>query len=144
MKVPFLIGRIVFGGFFIYSGINHFKNRKAMAQYAGAKQVPMPDVAVTASGAAMLLGGTSILLGIKPRLGAAAIIGFLLGVSPIMHDFWRDEDPQQRQNNMINFMKNLALAGGAMALMGVEHPWEASVPIAQGEDEGNWLERLAA
>jgi hypothetical protein len=30
-------------------------------------------------------------------------------------------------NNMTSFMKNLALAGGALALLGVEEPWEASV-----------------
>jgi hypothetical protein len=28
-------------------------------------------------------------------------------------------------------MKNLALAGGALALMGVDEPWEGSVPLAQ-------------
>jgi len=48
-----------------------------------------------------------------------------------MHDFWRNEDPKERMNNMTNFMKNLALAGGALALMGVEEPWEASVPVAR-------------
>jgi hypothetical protein len=32
---------------------------------------------------------------------------------------------------MSNFMKNAALAGGALALMGVEEPWEASVPVGQ-------------
>ncbi len=45
-----------------------------------------------------------------------------------MHDFWRNEDPNERQKNMVDFMKNAALAGGALALMGVEEPWEASVP----------------
>jgi hypothetical protein len=28
-------------------------------------------------------------------------------------------------------MKNMALAGGALALMGVEEPWEASVPVGR-------------
>lgn len=60
-----------------------------------------------------------------------ALLGFLAGVSPLMHDFWRDEDPQARMNNMINFLKNMALAGGALALMGVEEPWEASVPVGK-------------
>jgi putative oxidoreductase len=131
MKVPFLIGRLVFGGFFIYSGVNHFLNRRPMAQYAGAKKVPAPDVAVAVSGAALLIGGSSTLLGIKPKLGAAAIIGFLAGVSPMMHDFWRAEDPGQRQNEMIHFMKNMALLGAAVALAGVEEPWPASVPLPQ-------------
>jgi uncharacterized membrane protein YphA (DoxX/SURF4 family) len=129
MRAPFLLGRLMFGGYFIASGINHFKNKGQMTQYTASKNVPIPEVAVTATGAALIAGGASILLGVKPKLGAAGLIGFLLGVSPIMHDFWKQEDEQQRMNDMINFMKNLALAGGAMALMAVEEPWPASVPV---------------
>ena len=131
MKAPFLIGRILFGGYFLYSGINHLKNREEMAPYAESKGVPKGNVAVALTGIPLIIGGASLLLGIKPKLGAIAILGFLAGVSPIMHDFWRQEDPNQRQNEMINFMKNAALAGGALALMGVEEPWEASVPAGQ-------------
>lgn len=131
MKAPFLIGRLVFGGYFLYSGINHFLNRKPLAQYAAAKKVPLPDVAVTASGAAMIVGGASILLGVKPKLGTLAIMGFLGGVSPLMHDFWSHTEPNQRQAEMINFTKNMALLGAALALMGVEEPWPASLPVAQ-------------
>jgi|SRR5579884_3492224 len=131
MKIPFLIGRLIFGGFFVYNGINHLVKRSALAQYAGAKNVPAPDVAVTVSGIAMLIGGTSILLGVKPKLGAAAIIGFLASVSPTMHNFWAAEDPGQRQNDMIHFAKNIAMLGAAVALLGVEEPWPASVPVGQ-------------
>ncbi|MBV9484056.1 MAG: DoxX family protein, partial [Acidobacteria bacterium] len=93
------------------------------------------------------IGGSSVLLGLKPKLGALAILGFLLAVSPVMHDFWRNQDPNERNNNLINFMKNAALAGGVLALMGVDEPWEASVPIAQpglGEKLRTALRRLAA
>jgi hypothetical protein len=48
-----------------------------------------------------------------------------------MHDFWKQEQPEQRMTEMINFTKNMALVGGAMALMGVEEPWPASVPVLQ-------------
>jgi uncharacterized membrane protein YphA (DoxX/SURF4 family) len=135
MKAPFLLGRLLFGGFFLYNGINHFKNRQMLTQYAASKKVPKPDIAVTATGIMLLLGGASIVLGVKPKIGAAAIMGFLAGVSPIMHNFWSVEDPNQRMNDMINFTKNLALLGGALALMGVEEPWEASVPMAQPSEE---------
>ena len=131
MKGPFLLGRLMFGGFFLYNGINHLKQRKQLAQYASTKNVPKPEFAVVASGVALLLGGASLLLGVKPKLGAAMVAGFLAGVSPVMHDFWRAEDPNQRMNDMINFSKNLALLGGALALMGVEEPWPASIPMAQ-------------
>src|ERR1700704_469806 len=135
MKAAFLIGRLIFGGFFLYNGINHLKERKSLGQYAQAKNVPMAEAAVTATGVVLIAGGASILLGIKPKLGTAAIAGFLAGVSPGMPDFWRVEDPNQRMNEMINFTKNLALLGSALALMGVDEPWPASVPISQEEIE---------
>jgi uncharacterized membrane protein YphA (DoxX/SURF4 family) len=131
MKAAFLLGRIVFAGFFLYNGVNHFKQRTALAQYAKSKNVPLANVGVPLSGAVLLLGGTSILLGIKPKLGAAAITGFLAGVSPLMHDFWRVQDPGQRMNELTNFSKNMALLGGALALMGTEEPWPASVRLAE-------------
>ena len=120
MKLPFLLGRIVFGGFFLYNGINHLVQHKNMAQYVGSKKVPLPDAAVIATGVALTLGGASLLVGIKPKLGAATIAGFLAGVSPIMHDFWKVQDPEKRQSEMINFSKNMALLGSSLALMGVE------------------------
>jgi putative oxidoreductase len=131
MKAPFLIGRLLFGGFFLYNGINHLRQRKGLAQHAQAKNVPMAEISVIATGVALTIGGASILVGVKPKLGSLAILGFLAGVSPVMHDFWRAEDPNQRTNDLIHFMKNMALAGGALALMGMEEPWPASVPIAQ-------------
>jgi putative oxidoreductase len=127
MKAPFLIGRILFGGFFLYNGINHLMQRKNMASYTASKGVPTPELAVTASAVPLIAGGASMLLGLKPKWGALAILGFLAGVSPVMHDFWRNEDPNERTRNMTDFMKNLALAGGALALLGVEEPWEATV-----------------
>jgi putative oxidoreductase len=134
MKVPFLLGRLIFGGFFLYNGIHHYMDRKQLAQYTAAKDVPMPDAAVLVSGTALTIGGASILLGVKPKWGALAIIGFLAGVSPIMHNFWHMQDPQQRQNDMINFAKNMALLGAGLSLMAVEEPWPASVPVAQPDD----------
>jgi putative oxidoreductase len=148
MRIPFLLGRMLFGGYFVMSGINHFKQTSQLAQYAGAKGVPKPDFAVRATGAVLIAGGTSILLGAKPKLGAAAIIGFLAGVSPIMHDFWKQEAPEQRMNDVINFTKNLALAGGAAALMGMDEPWPASVqeikPTARQRARRMLRESLAA
>jgi putative oxidoreductase len=127
MKAPFLIGRLLFAGFFINSGISHLQKRKEMAEYARAKGVPAPELAVTLSAVPLIAGGASLLLGVKPKAGAMAILGFLAGVSPVMHDFWRDQDPETRNTNMIMFMKNMALAGAALALLGVEEPWEASL-----------------
>jgi len=93
--------------------------------------VQKPELAVTLSAIPLLVGGFSLALGVKPKLGAIALLGFLAGVSPVMHDFWRNEDPEERKTNMVEFMKNMALAGGALALSGVDEPWEASIPTGR-------------
>jgi uncharacterized membrane protein YphA (DoxX/SURF4 family) len=120
MKTAFVVGRAIFGGFFLYNGINHFLKRKELTQYAGAKNVANPDIAVVLSGLALLFGGTSFIIGKKHRLGAAAIVSFLSAVSPLMHDFWKSPNPEQKMNEMINFTKNMALLGAALAFLGVK------------------------
>lgn len=147
MKGVFLAGRILFGGFFLYNGINHFRKRKMLAQYAGARRIPAPEAGVTLTGVMMLAGGASILLGLKPKLGAAAIVAFLGGVSPLIHDFWHVDDPGQRMNEVVNFSKNLALLGAALLLFGVEEPWPASLPAKRRSGPQRVLDftrRLAA
>jgi len=118
------IGRVLFGSYFIYSGIEHFLHEKDLAEYAKAKHVPAPDAAVIASGIALVAGGASLALGLKPKFGAASVEGFLAAVTPSIHNFWADADPNQRQNNMAHFGKNLALLSGALALADGEsrHP----------------------
>ncbi|HEX5432399.1 MAG TPA: DoxX family protein [Bryobacteraceae bacterium] len=142
MKIPFVLGRMAFGGFFLYNGINHFRNRESLAQYAASKKIPAPDAAVTASGALLVAGGASMILGLKPKYGALAIIGFLAGVSPLIHDFWSASDETQRMNDMVNFTKNMALLASALAFMGVEEPWPVSV--SKGKDLGRSIRRIAA
>ena len=131
MKAAFLIGRTLLGGFFIYNGIHHFQETEMIAGYAKSKNLPMAKAGVLATGAALLVGGASLVTGIKPKYGIAAVVGFLGTVTPTIHDFWNAQDPQQRMNDQINFFKNIALAGATLALAGVEEPWPASIPIAQ-------------
>src|SRR5207247_914319 len=81
MAGAFLIGRLIFGAFFVFNAVNLLISLGAAAQYAAAKGVPLPEVAVAGAGLLILFGGTSILLGWRPELGVAAIVVFLLGVS---------------------------------------------------------------
>ena len=101
----------------VYNGVHHIQERKAMAQYTASKGVPSPELAVTATGALLLAGGASVLLGVKPKWGTLAIVTFLAGVSPVMHDFWKSDDPARKQNDMAHFMKNMAIDGGSLAFV---------------------------
>jgi uncharacterized membrane protein YphA (DoxX/SURF4 family) len=135
MRGLFVLGRAIFGGYFLYNGINHVLNQKMLSQYAAAKGVSNAEVAVPASGSLLLAGGLSVLAGIKPRQGLAAIVAFLVPVSLQMHRFWDVTGEQERMIEMINFTKNMALVGAALALMQIDEPWPISVDEARdGED----------
>lgn len=112
------IGRALFGGYFIYSGINYLVHEKEIAGHARSKRIPSPDVAVIASGIALIAGGAGMALGLKPKVAAIPIVGFLAAVSPTIHNFWNDQDPNERQHNVGDFAKNLALLSGTLAVAG--------------------------
>ena len=127
MAAAFLIGRLLFGGYFIYNGLNHFLSNAMLTQFAAVKGVPSPSLAVAVAGLLILFGGISILMGWRPELGTAAIVLFLVGVSPIMHNFWAESDPMQRMADMVNFTKNMALVGAGLMTAAVPRPWPYSI-----------------
>jgi len=135
MRALHVLGRAIFGGFFVYNGINHLRNTDAMAQYAAAKGVPAAEQAVQGTGLLMLAGGLSVVAGVKPRTGLAMLIGFLVPVSLQIHRFWEEEQAERRQNEMIHFMKNMALVGAALAMMKIEEPWPASIDTRSRDEE---------
>lgn|SRR5574340_498699 len=131
MAIAFLVGRIVFGLYWLMGGFNHFKNLNYMSEYAKAKGTPAPKLAVGGSGVLLLLGGLSMLLGVCPTVGIVLLIIFLLGVSFQMHAYWKVSDAQMKQLEMINFMKNMALVGALLMLLAVPQPWTMSLGIGR-------------
>lgn len=116
MDTLHLVGRILFAGFFIVSGANHFTKLDAMKSYAGSKGVPAPGLAVPFTGLLLLAGGLSVLLGLWAYIGLGLLILFLVPTAFMMHDFWAVPE-DQKQAEMVNFMKNIALAGAALMML---------------------------
>jgi uncharacterized membrane protein YphA (DoxX/SURF4 family) len=127
MKALYLIGRVLFGGYFLYNGVNHMRHRQQMAGYAASKGTPAPDAAVLGSGALLLCGGLSVLTGVRPREGLTALVAFLIPVSLQMHRFWDVEDAGQHQAELINFTKNMALVGAALTMFELPRRWPLSL-----------------
>jgi len=122
-RAALLAGRVLYGGFFVYNGMRHFKDRQALIGYAQSKGVRWPKLAVFGTGAMLIAGGLSLLTGVKPKLGAGLVTGFLAGVTPQMHDYWNADDQMQRMNDKVNFTKNLALIGGAAFAAATRDRW---------------------
>lgn len=108
------LGRLFFALIFIMSGPRHFMGQTIA--YAASNGVPMASIAVPISGVLAIVGGLSILLGYRAKIGAWLIVLFLICVTPMMHNFWAVSDPTMHQMQMIMFMKNLSMLGAALVI----------------------------
>jgi putative oxidoreductase len=109
-----VLGRFLFALIFLMAGANHFN--KLTIGYAASQGVPSASIAVPLSGVVAIAGGLSILLGYRAKLGAWLIVLFLVPVSLMMHKFWTVTDPMMAQLQMILFMKNVSMLGGALLI----------------------------
>ena len=109
-----VLGRFFFALIFVMASANHFN--KQTIGYAASQGVPLASVAVPLSGALAITGGLSILLGYRAKLGAWLIVLFLIPVTFLMHKFWGVTDPMTAQIQMIMFMKNVSMLGGALLI----------------------------
>jgi len=107
-----VLGRLFYVLIFLMAAPNNFT--KQGIAYAASQGAPLASIGVPLMGVISLVGGLSILLGYRAKIGAWLIIAFLLIVTPIMHKFWGVADPMMAQVQMINFMKNLSMLGGAL------------------------------
>ena len=116
MDILVLVARFLFSMIFLFSGLGHFTQTEQMAQFAATKKVPAPKLGVIVTGIMLVIGGLSVLLGAYVEIGALLIVVFLVPTSFLMHNFCTVKDPMMKQNDMIMFMKNMALTGAAILI----------------------------
>lgn len=106
-----LVGRALLAALFILFGFEKITGYAGSAQYMEAYGLPgllLPLAIVVELG-----GGLAILLGVFTRCAALALAGFCIVTALVFHTAWSGDGGQAQ---LINFMKNLALAGGLLVL----------------------------
>lgn len=117
MDVVLLVGRVLFGALFVASALGHLTQAETMAGYAASRGVPKAKPLVILTGAQILVGAISVVLGLWGDLGSLLLVAFLIPTAGLMHAFWRETEPMIRQMEMVHFNKDVALAGAALALL---------------------------
>jgi uncharacterized membrane protein YphA (DoxX/SURF4 family) len=124
-----LVGRVLFGGLLVFQGLNHFMDVEGMTGYAEMKGLPAPGFSVIASGVMLVLGGLGIVLGVYPAIAAGTLVVFLFVAAVTMHNFWAVPEDQQ-QNEMVQFIKNVELAGAALVFLALSgEAWAYAVGV---------------
>jgi putative oxidoreductase len=111
-------GRVALATIFILSAVgNKIPNFSAVSGYMASKGLPAPQFLLVGAIAFLLVGGASIVLGYKARIGAFLLLVFLALASYYFHDFWRLADPNEQREQTIQFMKNLSMMGAMLFIM---------------------------
>jgi putative oxidoreductase len=109
------LGRLLFVAIFLLSSFGNFSS--GAIGYAAHHGVPWASFLVPLAGILALLGGLSVLLGVRARVGALLLVLFLVPVTLMMHRFWGVADPMTAQIQQVMFMKNVSMLGGALLIM---------------------------
>ena len=117
------IARPLLAATFVSGGVDAYRHpaprAKAAApivdKYASQLGLPNdPELLVRANGAAMAAAGSLLALGRFPRLSATVLALTIIPTTYIGHQFWTVEDPAQRKQQLLHFLKNAGLLGGVL------------------------------
>ena len=106
-----LLSRIFLAAIFLWSGVNKILHPLTTQENMSAHGMPLTSIFLIAAIALEILGGLSVLLGIKPRWGATMLVIFLIPATLIFHTDLSTEIEQAM------FLKNLAMLGGLLMLI---------------------------
>jgi uncharacterized membrane protein YphA (DoxX/SURF4 family) len=76
--------------------------------------------------------GLSIILGVYADLGALVLAILLVAMAVKMHDFWNAQG-EAKQPEMIGFLKNISMAGGALFLFAYAATTDSDIGPALGK-----------
>ena len=108
------LGRFLYSAIFLMTVFGHFS--AGYVGYAAQAGVPAPGLLVPLSGVIAILGGLSITLGYKAKIGGWLIVLFLVPVTLALHNFWAVTDPMMRGIQIAMFMKNVSMLGAALLI----------------------------
>src|SRR5262245_12735618 len=108
-----LFGRIFLSAIFLASAFGKIADWSGTTHHMAEKGMVATSFFLAGALTLEVLGGILVLLGLFARWGAVALIVFLVGVTPVFHNFWVEDGPA-RMNQMQNFMKNVAITGGLL------------------------------
>lgn len=109
-------GRLCISGIFVYSGYGMVNNAERFAKRAAAALPMLPEdpMVARAHGATMMVAGSTLALGILPKMSARILALAMIPNTLVGHPFWKSETPEDRRGQLVHFLKNVGLFGGLL------------------------------
>lgn len=105
------IGRVLLATIFVFSGIGKVMAPAATIGYIAASGLPFATLAFAGAVVVELGGGLALAFGYRARIVAAVLALFSVVTALAFHNHFGD------QNQLIHFLKNIAMAGGLLQVL---------------------------
>jgi putative oxidoreductase len=115
---PFF-GRCAFVWFYLSCATDILGNWRGVAAELAAKQVPIPPLVLLVALVLIFMGCISLLFGYQTRHGAMMLFGMTIVATFGLHDFWHYGQVQQRAVEFDVFIRDLAICGGLLLMVGM-------------------------
>lgn len=115
-QLMMMTGRVLLALIFLASGLSKIPGWDATATYMASKGIPWVPVFLFPAIFIEVIGGLCLCFGFRARKVAAILLIYLIPVTLLMHNFWGYQG-MERQTQLINFMKNLAIMGGLFGIV---------------------------
>lgn len=108
------IARVLMGLIFVISGVGKIMGFSGTEAMLASKGLPLAAVATAVVIVIEVAGGLLLMIGLWSGWAALVLFLYLIPVTLTMHNFWA-APPDQHQNQLIHFLKNLSIMGGLLA-----------------------------
>lgn len=113
-----LAGRILMALIFLTSGYGKIIGFGATATVMASKGMPLPEILLVCAIVLELVGAVLLIIGWHTRWAALALIVFLIPATLYFHNYW-SYPPEQVRNQRNHYMKNVAILGALIFVMGM-------------------------
>lgn len=129
-RVSLVLGRALLSAIFLLSGFGKIMNFNGTVTGLSAAHWPAASLFIALSIVVEVGGGLMLLFGIKVRWAAIVMALWLIPVTLTFHGFWAYKGTPAYAGQQINFLKNVAIAGGLLVAAG--YPQSARRAVAAG------------
>ncbi|HZQ39988.1 MAG TPA: DoxX family protein, partial [Rhizomicrobium sp.] len=114
-----LLGRCALVWFYASGLVNIIQHWSSFAEQLSARHLPLPPLFLVVGLILVVMGCFSLLFGYHTRHGAVMLFVLTVTATFALHDFWHYSDPAARAAQFSLFVRDFAICGGLLLMVGL-------------------------
>ncbi len=115
-KTFITIGRVLLGLYFLFPGISKIPTYALTIEYMALHNIPFVSILLPITIFLQLVLGSTLIIGYRIKESALVLAALTILINIGVHDFWNHYPNTDAAHELQNFIKNLGIFAGLLAL----------------------------